>query len=369
VIGKSGAYTHAFPGNRIGTLYSWGLNNSSQLAYSGSSFGANTTPRRAQALTSTQNWSSIASGSSFGLGILSDGSLYAWGSNADGQCGIPGSLTYTTPTQIGSDLWASVACGGRHSLGIKDDGTLWAWGARQDGVLGISGLTTNQATPALVSSDSWTSVAASAYNSFAIKSNGTLWGWGMNIDEYLMPEDDQSGPINQIGSATWSKISASMSFASYIGRHFAGIQSDGTLWTWGYNTVGQLGDGTQVDKLTPTQIGSDTWNDVAARDGGCIAIKDDGTLWAWGSNTNGQVGDGTTTTRFSPVVISSETWSSVAVSAAIKSDNTLWTWGYNLYGTVGDGTTQNALSPVRVSHVEWEQIASANQLSMIGLRK
>lgn len=369
MIGKSGTYTHAFPGNRIGVLYGWGLNNSSQLAYSGSNFNANPTPRRSQALTSMQNWSTVSCGHTFGLGLLSDGSLYAWGRNAEGQCGIPGSLTYTAPTQIGSDAWTNVAGGGQHSLAIKDDGTLWAWGRIGDGVLGISGLTTNQTTPALVSSDSWTSVAASQYNSFAIKSDGTLWGWGINIDEYLMPQADQTGAINQIGSATWSKISASMSFGSYTGRHFAGIQSDGTLWTWGYNTDGQLGDGTQVDKLTPTQIGSDTWNDVAARNGGCIAIKSDGTLWAWGSNTNGQVGDGTTTTRISPVLVSSETWSSVAVSAAIKSDNTLWTWGYNLYGAVGDGTTQDALSPVMVSHVEWEQIASTNQLSMIGLRK
>jgi alpha-tubulin suppressor-like RCC1 family protein len=117
------------------------------------------------------------------------------------------------------------------------------------------------------------------------------------------------------------------------GYHTVEILEDGTLWGWGYNGSGQLGDGTTTNRTSPTQIGSATnWSSVAAGDYHTIGIMSDGTLWGWGYNLYGQLGDGTTTDRTSPTQIASSTnWSRVRAgefhTVGIKSDDTLWAWG------------------------------------------
>ena len=126
--------------------------------------------------------------------------------------------------------------------------------------------------------------------------------------------------------------------------HVIGIKFDGTLWAWGYNANGQLGDGTTTQRTSPVQIGSDTnWASVAVGSNHSVAIKSTGTLWAWGNNANGQLGDGTTTQRTSPVQIGSDTnWASVACgyvhTMAIKTTGTLYAWGQNGGGQFGETT-------------------------------
>ncbi len=136
--------------------------------------------------------------------------------------------------------------------------------------------------------------------------------------------------------------------------HTVAIKTDGTLWAWGYNEYGQLGDGTWEDKNTPTQIGTDTdWEAVAAGDYHSLALKTDGTLWVWGNNGYGQLGDGTTVNKNIPTRIGIDTdWSAIAAgfyhTIALKSDDTLWAWGYNNYGQLGDGTAWKD-SPVQIT--------------------
>jgi alpha-tubulin suppressor-like RCC1 family protein len=123
------------------------------------------------------------------------------------------------------------------------------------------------------------------------------------------------------------------------------VKSDGTLWTWGRNEWGQLGDGTMVNQSSPVQVGSTTnWRSVAAGHEHTVAVKSDGTLWTWGRNEWGQLGDGTMVNQSIPVQVGSATnWQSVAAghehTVAVKSDGTLWTWGGNSYGQLGDGRT------------------------------
>jgi alpha-tubulin suppressor-like RCC1 family protein len=130
------------------------------------------------------------------------------------------------------------------------------------------------------------------------------------------------------------------------------IRQDGTLWAWGWNGNGQLGDGTTTQRLSPVQIGTGTsWVAVAVGSIHSLALKQDGTLWAWGNNAQGQLGDGTQTQRLSPVQIGTGTsWVAVAVgsihSVALRQDGTVWAWGYNGSGQLGDGTTTQRLSPV-----------------------
>ena len=127
------------------------------------------------------------------------------------------------------------------------------------------------------------------------------------------------------------------------GGHTVAVKTDGTLWAWGNNSNGQLGDGDTTDQWSsPVQVGTDThWASVAAGFDHTVAVKTDGTLWAWGSNSNGQLGDGATD-QWSPVQVGTDThWASVAAgnasTVAVKIDGTLWAWGSNWIGQLGLG--------------------------------
>ena len=184
-----------------------------------------------------------------------------------------------------------------------------------------------------------TKVAGGYRHSVAVRNDGTLWAWGSNFWGQLGDgtTETRTSPV-QIGSAAnWAVVACGIS-------NTVAVKTDGTLWVWG-------GDSTS----SPTRMGLDSnWVTVAAGSGSSLyaAVKADGTLWAWGYNGNGQVGDGTTTNRPSPVRIGTATnW--IAVSCgyshgmASKSDGTLWAWGVNTYGELGDGTTSTRLSPVQ----------------------
>jgi hypothetical protein len=133
--------------------------------------------------------------------------------------------------------------------------------------------------------------------------------------------------------------------------HTCAIKQDGSLWCWGRNDYGQLGDGTNTDKTTPVQITSEVSSVALGGDHTC-AVKTDGSLWCWGNNDFGQLGDGTNTSRTTPVQITSGV-SSVALglhhTCAVKTDGSLWCWGVNWYGQLGDGTNTDKTTPVQIT--------------------
>ncbi len=245
-----------------------------------------------------------------------------------------------------------IAAGARHSLALKSNGTVWAWGNNGDGQLGDE-TTKNRTIPAQVSNvNAITTIDGGASHSLALKSDGTVWVWGANWDGQLGDGTNtrKTTPVQISGLSDIISIACGM-------YHSIALKSDGTVWAFGRNDYGQLGDGTNVYRNKPVQVSG--LSDVIAIAGGdyhCLALKSDGIVWAWGNNESGQLGDGTTTNRNTPVQVSSI--SNVAAiargwvhSLALKSDETVWAWGSNGSGQLGDGTTTNRTTPVNITNI------------------
>ena len=296
-------------------------------------------------------------------GGASAGSLWGWGSNGVGTVGDGTTVDKSSPVQVGAlTTWASLEAGNSHVGAIQDDGTLYMWGGATYGALGNGDDTTNISAPVQLGAlTDWSVVSCGTRQTHAIKTDNTLWSWGHNEDGKLGDGTtvNKSSPV-QIGALTdWESVSA----GDY---HSLAIKTDNTLWAWGAASVGRLGDGTTTAKSSPVQIGALTdWAQVSAAPGShSAAIKTDGTLWTWGNGGSGRLGHGTTSHLSSPTQVGAlTTWAFVAASGsgtfAIKTDGTLWSWGSGSNGMLGDGTTVNKSSPVQVGALtDWSSISA-----------
>lgn len=342
------------------------------------------------ALATDYSWTftipvNIAAGANHTVSILSNGTLWAWGANDCGQLGDgkggDGTNNHdsATPVQVGiENTWVSVAAGAYHTIALKNDGSLWAWGLNDNGQLGNNDITlASQRSPVQIgTATNWIAVTAGWYHTIALTSDGKLWAWGNNDSGQLGNNDnlrtDQNAPV-QIGSSTnWVAMTGGA-------NHSLALKSDGTLWAWGKNENGQLGlgIGDTTDRLAPEQVGNDTtWVIMAAGGFHTLAVKNGGTLWAWGLNAYGQLGDGKggdgTVAHDStvPVQVNIETdWLSVSGGAihslAVKTNGELWAWGANDYGQLGDGKGGDG-TPINDSNIplivtaetDWASVAS-----------
>ncbi|MES2862879.1 MAG: T9SS type A sorting domain-containing protein [Bacteroidota bacterium] len=359
----------------------------------------------------SQCWVDVASGYNHSLGVKSDGSLWAWGSNYFGELG-QGYSSYanvTSPIRVGTATnWSKVSVGGRHSVAIKTDGSLWAWGGNQYGQLG-DGTNVNKYSPVQIgSSYNWSVIECGLEFTAALKTSGDFNSWGRN----------NSG---QLGIGSTVDTNAPRSFdgphfdrLSVGNNHCAGIQYlSGGAWvyTWGNNAYGQLGRGIGANVLGISQISLDPYAGVVCGDGHTLFLKPNGTviargknttgqlgynsisnfigpinytssgelipgtgftmsqgvssgngftaifkgtkLWTWGNNAQGQLGKGTTTNVNYPTGMDGfSSWRKVSAKGnsvlAIKNDGSLWAWGDNSVGQLGDGTTTNRLQPTNI---------------------
>jgi alpha-tubulin suppressor-like RCC1 family protein len=350
-----------------GGLWGWGDNGYGRL-------GDNTAIARSspvQTVAGGTNWKQVsgASGGIHTAAIKTDGTLWTWGSNSNGRLGDNTTIQRNSPVQTvaGGTNWKLVACGSSHTAAIKTDGTLWTWGSSSNGVLGDNtAIARSSPVQTVAAGTNWKLVACSQHTA-AIKTDGTLWTWGRNNNGQLGDNTaiNKSSPVQTVsGGTNWKLVAGGGGF------HTAAIKTDGTLWTWGRNSYGQLGDNTATHKSSPVQTvsGGTNWKLVAGGQYHTAAIKTDGTLWTWGRNSFGALGDNTTILKSSPVqtVSSGTNWKFVSCgryyTAAIKTDGTLWIWGKNAYGSLGDNTVIAKSSPVQTvaAGTNWKLVSCGN---------
>jgi len=342
-----------------GQLWSWGFNNFAQL---GLGTQGNTVNTNKSQIGTDSDWKEVEAGMGYGLAIKENGTLWAWGRNSFGMLGDGTSTTRKSPVQIGTDTnWIKISAGVVNTLAIKTDGTLWAWGRNNEGQIG-DGTFINRFAPTQIGLDTdWLEITTGERHCIATKMNRTLWAWGAYDKGQLGLGNTSFANINiptQVGSSTdWKIISA--------GRNFnLAIKNDGTIWSWGQNDFGQLGNGFSFGSVNvPNQIGTDTdWASIAAGDLHSMALKTNGTSWAWGSNGNGSnssgsigaIGDSTIIDKNMPIQTGTDTdWEKPKAgkyfSFCLKKDGTLWSNGANFAGELGDGTATKRLFPVLVS--------------------
>lgn len=319
-----------------GTLWSWGRNSSGML---GRGLPSSSTVYPIGQIGTDNDWNSnifVYAGTVFA--IKNNGKLFAWGSNDGGICGNGTNISpILSPQQIGNDNWISVDVTGGIAAGIKQDGTLWVWGnvPVQLGSPPPPIFYTSNVPVQLGSDTDWVMVNVGYLYGCAIKQDGSMWCWGKNTaNDYRY--------LSRIPGDNWLKV-----FCDLFTR-FA-IKTDGTLWAWGYEVAispdnffygnGQI-DSNNYTANIPIQVGTDTdWVDVVNSLRYAVALKNNGTIWAWGENSSGELGDGTFVDKYVPTQIGTATnWAYVYMGNsdwrpryfAINENHDLYKWGFDL---------------------------------------
>ena len=302
--------------------------------------------------------------------------LWAWGNNQYGMLGLNNNVAYSSPIQIPGTGWSTLGHNTRLStFVIKDDNTLWAWGTNSHGELGQNSRNTPASngisSPVQIPGTTWKEISSAQDSVAAIKTDGTLWSWGENesgqLGQNAPVNSDKSSPT-QIPGTTWDKVRC-------LEKSTLATKTNGTLWSWGENAYGKLGLN-QTDNLalsSPTQIPGTTWNNITSGYFAGFATKTDGTLWSWGyGNNQGSLGQNNRTQYSSPTQIPGTNWDTVSASymgaGAIKTDGTLWTWGRNHSGQLGlnqSGTGFSGISsPTQVPGTTWSIHARGTYYTM-----
>jgi len=265
-----------------------------------------------------------------------------------------------------------VAIGANHGVILASDGSLWTWGETGFGwqVLGLGSNVRTQACLRRIGLETnWVNIAVGGSSTLALKSDGTIWAWGENIYGQLgdgTTVRERASPVRSVPGADWKQVATA-------GPHSVALKRDGTLWSWGNNWAGQLGDGTTNYSRVPVRVGSSTnWIRIWANLIQNVGQQTDGSLWFWGWDyTRSQKGSSIPVpTRVSP----DTNWVDVGMGDwmvfAIKSDGTLWAWGRQAHIYTGAPTANADSSPVRVgAENDWRACASFSQSCPVFMKR
>ncbi len=357
------------PGGTSNELYAWGANANSSPTGGSGRLGLNDTISRSSPtqVGSLTNWASIAGSTVFGAAIKTDGTLWTWGYNANGELGQNNRVYTSSPVQVGAlTSWSKITTGRKRCLALRTDGTMWTWGYNSYyGALGIDVRGSNRSSPVQIGAlTTWSEIACTSLSAFAIKTDGTLWSWGRNNYGQLGQNENNTVPRSspvQVGAlTTWSKLS----IAGGDSNHMLAITTSGSLFSWGYNTQGNLGLNDIVHKSSPVQVGAlTTWAFISKGNLHSLGVTTSGTLFTWGFNSNGQLGHNDITNRSSPVQVGAlTTWSKAYGGGNFTIANTtgkaMFAWGNNFTGQLGLNDLTNRSSPVQVGSASiWSKLS------------
>ena len=331
------------------TVKTWGSNASGQLGN-----GSNSDSNIPVQVSNLSGVISIAGEGNHSLALKSDSTVWCWGLNTNGQLGTANYSSSNVPVQVNTISGVVAIAGGLDfSLALKQDGTVWAWGDNLWGQLGNASNTDSNVPVQVSGLSGIIAISGGANHAIALKNDSTVWTWGFN----------NSGQLGD-GTNTPSNIPLQISSLSEIiaiagsGALTIVLKSDGTVWTIGSNLYGQLGDGTLVaESYTPVQVSG--LSGITAIAGGfshALALKNNGTVWAWGYNGSGELGNGTVQNESNiPIQVTGLTGvASIAEggthSIAFKNDGTLFVWGYGYNGQIGNATnTGDNPLPVQIN--------------------
>lgn len=347
VTSVAAGYDHTLFIESDGSLWAMGLNGHGQLG------DGTTSNRLAPVMIVPSNVVAVAAGAYHSLFLKADGNLWAMGDNANGQLGDGTATDHHSPEQITfTGGVTAIAAGDYHSLYLKTN-ALWGMGAANS--LG-NGSSSDTRAPVQLQPSGVVAIAAGNYTSFYIDSNGNVWATGINYSGQL---GDGTTTFRAYFTETLTNHSVftgayRLAAGPGSGHGFYSYLSTGptvSLWGWGDNAFGDIGDGTTTERNRPVEVIPNGISAIAAGGYHSLVVSN-ATLWAMGDNANGDLGDGTAVEKHAPVQIVSGNVTAVAAgqyhSLFIKSDGSLWAMGANADGQLGDSTTFDSYVPERI---------------------
>jgi alpha-tubulin suppressor-like RCC1 family protein len=330
-----------------GALWNWGANMYGQLG--DGTFTPHRTPRSVPSLPDV---ATVEGGREHVLALTPSGEVYAWGWNAYGQVGLgTAASTVPNPSVVLSNV-VDIGAGHYSSFAVTGDGSVWSWGRNDTGQLG-DGTTTNRRLPVRVAGlvgHTIVDVAGGRNHAIALAEDGTVYTWGSNRYGQL---GDGTFQAHHVAEQVPGLVDAVRIFA---GRdHSMAVAADGTVWGWGHNTHGELADGSLTNRSTPRRATRLAHGSVVALtnivdvDAGAyhsLARTSGGRVWSWGWNDDGQLGDGTHKSRsrairVKPLIGVVDIAGGRESSIAVTIEGVVYAWGENLFGQLGDGTTSD----------------------------
>jgi YD repeat-containing protein len=336
-----------------GTVWAWGSNRYGQLGAGTITNESRLKPAPVIGLTDV---ATISSGLDFTLAVKQDGTVWAWGRNTDGQLGDRTTTNRGTPVQVAQNVVA-VSAGERHALAVTTNGFVLAWGSNGYGQLGHEGSTVKGYIYPVTGLKNIVAVAAGRTHSLALDSNGQVWAWGYNAFGQVgdWTTQDRRTPVK-----VYETLPAEVKAIAAGGLHSLALTNDGRVYAWGWNKHGQLGNGGYTtNKTFPIYLQGVTG--VKAISAGylhTVALAADNSVWAWGGNSSGQLGNNSTYNSAIPVQVDQMTGSIIKIAGieagayhtlATDSIGRAWAWGQNNSGQLGDESRSNRPTPVPVA--------------------